>query len=278
MDKKLSTVLGRQAIPAIKPQATHHSKNGQIMSCKAVFTFMGLIMVASPVTAQQRERSFAQDTSFLVNAGTKLNDMFPVKHLFHYPEFLAGKVFFRDGKVSEARMNYNRLTDEMLFIGKTGDTLALDNEPTIKLICINDDTFYFDKGYVMLVRSNDVVKLGMKRGFKQGDKRKETGYDMMSSASSVSSLSSLYDDKRIYSLEVKEQALVFSVTAYYFSDKYNHFVPATEKNLADLFPEYTRLLNEFCKKNRIDFDRIRDLQTVMSFLSGTCLQKKDGAF
>lgn len=242
----------------------------EIMCNKVIFLFTGLIMAAGFTVAQQKSYPVAQDTSFVVNAGTRLNDAIPAKHLFHYPEFLSGKVIFRDGKVSEAKMNYSRLTDEMLFIGKGGDTLALDNEPTIKLVCIGSDTFYFDRGYVLLVKTTGAVKLGIKEGFRYGDKKKETGYDMMSAASSVTSLGPLYDDKRMYQLAVKEQTVVRTVAHYYVGDTYNRFVLATEKKLAGLLPECAGLLNEFCKKNKIDFGRMKDLDTVLSFLASAC--------
>lgn len=217
------------------------------------------------------KHSFTQDTSFVASAGTKPGDVIPAKDIYQYATFLSGKVFFRDGTVSEGKMNYNRLTDEMLFMDQNGDTLAIDNEPTIRFVRIEKDSFYFDQGYIRLLKGGNVVKLGAKQGFKPGDKRKQTGYDMMSSASSVSSSSSLDDGKRSYPLEVKEQTVVFRTTLYYFGDRYYHFVLATEKNLLALFPQYSVPLNTFCKKNKIDFSSRRDLERVMSFLVNSCL-------
>ena len=113
----------------------------------------------------------------------------------------------------------------------------------------------------------------MKQGFRKGDKRKETGYNMTSSASSVTSISSLFDDNKLYQLEVKEQAVLFTATHYYFGDKFNHFVLATEKNLIDLFPKCADQLAGSCKKNSVDFNRRDHLEILLSFLQDRCLRK-----
>ena len=216
------------------------------------------------------DHSFAQDTPIVVNAGAKLNDVILLRDLFQYPEFLNGEVLFRDGKVTKARLNYNRLTDEMIFISGRGDTLALDNEHTIKFISIDKDTFYFDQGYILLIKSNKVLKLGIKQGFKLVDKKKETAYGLPSSSGSVSSYSSYDNGKMLHHLKVNEQATIIKVTQYYFGDKYNRFVFATKKNLIDLFPECESQLKTFCKKNKIDFTRKIDLEKAVTFLYITC--------
>jgi len=238
------------------------------VNSKFILLSLGL-MVATFANAQQKP-PLVQDTSFVVSTGTILNNVLPAKNIFHYSGFLPGKVYFRDGRIVEAHMNYNRIMDEMQFINRTGDTLALSDEPTIRVICIEKDSFYFDRGYVLLVETNEAVKLGVKHGFKLGDKRKPTGYDMMSSTSSVTSLSSLPDGRRLYNLEVKEQTLVSTFTQYYFGDKYNRFIPATGKNLLAMFPQCTNPIRKFCKSHGIDFGKKEDLERVISFIQGSC--------
>jgi hypothetical protein len=215
--------------------------------------------------------SIAQDTAFIVNAGQKVNDVIPIKDQYHYAEFLNGKVFYRDGGVTEAKMNYNRLTDEMLFIGHGGDTLALANEATIKFISIKKDTFYFDQGYILLVGSNNVSKLGAKQGFKLVDKKKEAAYDLPSSSASVSSFSSFNDGKISHPLKMNQQSVFIKYTQYYFRDKYDHFVLATRKNLVELFPKCEQQLKKFHKKNRINFTKEVDLKNVITFMDSHCL-------
>lgn len=229
---------------------------------KSLFLIMFIFFLVKP--------SSAQDTSYIIEAGTKANNVIPPKAQYQYPEFLYGKVFFRDGSISEGKLNYSRLMDEIQFITEKGDTLALNNEPTIKFVCIDKDTFCFDQGFIMLVVSYNLVRLGMKQGFRFADKRKAAGYDMMSSTSSVSSLSSFNARNGFYELVVMEQTILVTFTEYYFGDKYNHFVPATKNNLIELFPGCTAQIKSFLKKNDIDFAKRIDLERVMDFLDRSC--------
>lgn len=212
----------------------------------------------------------AQDTSLTVGATTKLNQVIPAHQQYQYLNFFDGKVQFKDGKVSVAKMNYNILTDEMHFITAGGDTLALDNEPTINFVCVAKDTFYFDNGYIMLVNSVGLLKLGVKQRFRIVDKKKQAGYDQMSSSSSVSNLSSYDDSRSLRQLNVEEQLTIIKVSQFYFSDKFNHFVLATQKNLAEIFPNCDEQLKKFCKENKIDFARGRGLLELVSNFPRVC--------
>ena len=200
------------------------------------------------------KHSPGQDTVFIVDAGIKVNDLLPSNVLYQYTEFLNGKVFYRNGIVFDGKLNYNRLMDEMQFISEKGDTLALRNEPTIRFVFIDKDTFYWDRGFVMSVKNSGTLKLAAKQGFKIVDiKSKAAAYDMMSSTSSVSSLSSFNDGTVSYELAVKGKMQLSETTKYYFGNKYGHFVLANKKNLLDLFQACAVQINRFVRKNKIDF-------------------------
>jgi hypothetical protein len=214
--------------------------------------------------------SFSQEVSFVVPAGSRINDAIPAKHLYQYPDFISGKVFFRDGSVSEAPMNYNRLTDEMLFISQSGDTLAIDNEPIIRVLVINKDSFFFDNGYIMLLSSHEGLRLGVKHTLKITEKRKTSGYDMESTASSISSYRSFTDGMRMYELKVKEDAIIAEHSLYYFGDRFNHFELATQKKLLELFPDCQAAIRKFCRKNAVDYGNQNSLSELMSFVGKSC--------
>ena len=61
----------------------------------------------------------------------------------------------------------------MLFIDGKGDTLALAEERTIKLVAIDSDTFYYDEGYVRIIADNDFVKLAEKQVWVVADIRQQ---------------------------------------------------------------------------------------------------------
>jgi hypothetical protein len=210
---------------------------------------------------------FSQDTSFItVKAGQHITDVFTTADIFYYPQFTYGKVFFKDGNTAEAKMNYNRLLDEMHFIDPKGDTLALANEKTIKFITLGKDSFYHNEGYLRRVSGNNVGKLAVKQVWRFADKKKASAYNITSSVSSISSRSSYYDGRRFHNLAVKEDIVLSKVEQYYIGDKYNRFVLAGKKNLLMLFPKEQNRIDMYLKENKVHFSNKEDLEKIVQFL------------
>ncbi len=128
--------------------------------------------------------AFAQNRETItVKTGTSISKGVPDSVLYQYPRFTNGKVQFRNGSSTEARLNYNKFLDEMQFLTANDDTLAIADEETIKLILLGKDSFYYDKGYFLLISNNGSLKLATKQGFKILDKQKTSAYDMSTSVS-----------------------------------------------------------------------------------------------
>ncbi|HEV8273892.1 MAG TPA: hypothetical protein VGQ04_21415, partial [Chitinophagaceae bacterium] len=172
----------------------------------------------------------AQDSTITIKAGTSFNESVSITDLYDYPQFVSGKVFFRPGDSSAGRLNYNRFLDEMQFIDFKGDTLNLANPGTIKFIRISNDLFYYDNGYVKLIKDNNTIKFAAKQTLKVSGKSKIGAYNMASPGSAIDSYSSLTIDHKNYNLTPREDVTLTKKTEYYFGDKYNHFVLANKKN------------------------------------------------
>src|SRR6185295_7078361 len=116
---------------------------------------------------------WAQDSTYItVKAGNSIGNTITTTDKFLNPQFITGNVFFRNGTKAIAMMNYNSLTDQMLFIDPKGDTLAVRDEKTVKFITLDKDTFYYDEGYLRLVASNSAVRLVERRVWEVADIRK----------------------------------------------------------------------------------------------------------
>jgi hypothetical protein len=210
---------------------------------------------------------FSQNTSFVtIKAGSNFMDVLTIADVFHYPQFTYGKVFFRDGTVAEVKMNYNKVLDEMHFIGPKGDTLALANEGTVKFIAIGEDSFYYDQGYVRNILGASIVKLAVKQVWKVVGNNKRGAYNSASSSSAISSKSSYSNGRGLYKLNVDEDMVLSKVELYYFGDKYNHFVLAGKKNLLMLFPKEQQRIGMFLTENKVDFSNRDDLEKTVRFL------------
>src|SRR5690348_12561332 len=84
--------------------------------------------------------SFSQKNHLTIQDGDDVVKSFSDSIKFLYSQFVSGYVYFENGTMSRALLNYNLLVEEMQFI-KGNDTLAIANESTIKLITVYKDSF-----------------------------------------------------------------------------------------------------------------------------------------
>jgi len=209
----------------------------------------------------------AQDSTIIVKAGTSFNESVSITDLYEYPQFVYGKVFFRQGDSTTAMLNYHRLSEEMQFIDLKRDTLKIANADMIKSIRISNDLFYYDHGYVKLIKDNNTIKLASKQTLRVSAKNKIGAYNMASPGSAIDSYSSLTIDHKNYNLAIREDITLTKRTEYYFGDKYDHFFLANKKNVLRLYPKQEKAVTAFLKENNIDFNNRDDLEKLLQYLT-----------
>lgn len=211
----------------------------------------------------------SQTHGLTVKAGQEIKEAISPGLRCRYPEFVSGNVYFKDGTNSQAPLNFNLLNEEMQFINPNGDTLSIANESIIKYITINNDTFYYSKVYLELVTSNPVVKIAKKQRLKIGETRKIGGYEQPSPASAITSITSLSHRAGVTNLNQRAELLLEKETIYYIGDNYNHFLPATKKNIMKMFGKKEGVIGKFLEENKIRFNNEGDLKMVINFLQQT---------
>ncbi|MES1219335.1 MAG: hypothetical protein ABUT20_27780 [Bacteroidota bacterium] len=212
----------------------------------------------------------AQDSTIVtIKPGYKISEVLNPSDIFYYPQYTSGKVFLRDGSKAIAKMNYNHLTDQMLFIDQKGDTLALADEKNIKLIVVDQDTFYFDDGYMRLIADNGIMKLTEKKTWQVADVRKIGAFNKSTNTVAITSLASYTDRGRAksYDLLASEDLLIRKESQYYFGDQYNNFGLAGKKKLLQLFPKEHLILENYLKENKVNFENREDLKKIVQFLA-----------
>lgn len=228
---------------------------------KALLLFLFILMGCSSL--------WAQDSTYAtIKTGSRIRDVLKEKDIFLYPQFTGGKVFFKVGMVAAAKMNYNNLTDQMLFIDPKGDTLALKDEKTIEFIAVDKDTFYYANGYVRLVASNSVVKLVERKVWEVADIRKMGSHNRPANTYAVTYMGKITDGLgRTYDLIQEEDLVLRKKPHYLFGDMYNRFVPASKKNLLSFFPKQETILSGYLKENKVNFSQKDDLERLAEFLA-----------
>jgi len=207
----------------------------------------------------------AQDTELIiVKAGTKILDHFPIQERYRYPEFISGRVQFRNGIYSETKLNYNFLLGEMEFI-RSQDTLSIINKKDIRFIVVAQDTFFYDKGYLELL-SGGPVKVVLKQYIKLKEVQNKDTYGIASSGSATNSYGSLPADGNFYKLAANKDMIFQKTMEYYLATTTSGFVPFRKKNVMQLFPQKADTIKDYLKSNKVDFDSRDDLLRLADYL------------
>ena len=213
-------------------------------------------------------RSHAQDSTILIRAGKTFHESVSVTDIYQYPQFVVGKVFFKQGDSTTAKLNYHKFLNDMQFIDFKGDTLNIINAATIRLVRINNDVFYYDNGYVKLIKETNGIKFASKETLRLLGKSKIGAYDMANPTSAIDSYGTLIDQRGIFNLVPREDITLAKKTLYYIGDKFNRFLLANRKNIHDQFSKQGGALKAYFKENNVNFDNREDLEKLLQFLAG----------
>ena len=204
-----------------------------------------------------------------VKAGSNIMDVLPSSEIFSYPSFTPATVFFRNGATADARLNYNRVVDEMHFIDPTGDTLAIDSEKQLNYIVINTDSFYYDQGYVRLLSSGGLLKLGIRQRWVTVDTRQFAAYNSNNNSERLFSFATLRQGGRLYDLTVNQDMTLETTESYYFGNSFNHFLFASKASLLSLLPKQQGAIKKYLKENKVRFNNLDDLNKLLQFINSS---------
>jgi hypothetical protein len=146
------------------------------------------------------------------------------------------------------------------------DTLTIVNKKDIRLIVIEQDTFFFDKVYLELISQQGPVMVSMNEYIKLKEVQKKDPYGTSSSGSSTTSYGSLPTDGKFYKLTANEDMVFQRVWDYYISTPASGFEPFSKKSVLKLFPENEDQLKDYLKSSKVDFKSREDLIKLAGYL------------
>ena len=203
-----------------------------------------------------------------VKAGENLTNSITFTERYQYPKFTQGKLVYASNKASTARFNYNLFLSEMHFITAKGDTLALENDPTVQLVIIEPDSFYYEypKSYWQLVSTYNSAKLLIKRTMILIDKEKQGGYNQSTGSSSIRTTTAYSNSNgSLARLEAQSDMLFSKKSDYKLLDNNGKFYPASQSSFLSLFPKNKQLIKQYIKENHINFNQEDDLKKTLEF-------------
>jgi hypothetical protein len=194
---------------------------------------------------------------------------------FRYPKFSQGIVHFKDGTMSSARFNYNLVLGEMQFLDAKGDTLSVANEQDIQYITVGSDSFHLKKGVYETAGDFGYVKLASKQILKIIDNEKIGAYGIPSSSASISSLSIVDNNNRVYKLSANENYVYAKEKTWFLVVKANgQVLPATKQNVLKAYSRSRDKIEDYIAVQEIDFKSESDLKKLLTYCATEPGKKK----
>jgi hypothetical protein len=176
--------------------------------------------------------------------------------LAHYvfDSFKQGEVLVKSGTVYGQSLNYNILTNEMIF-DNSGHYMAISDPANVDTVYINERKFVpvENKFYELLTKTT--LPLFMEFTATIEEPGASIGYGASTSAGSTTSLSRLLKSGDVYGLKLPDDFKVSPGFNFRILKDGKYLKAGSSKLLAIIFPEKKQLINELVKKNNTNFSK-----------------------
>lgn len=182
-----------------------------------------------------------------------------------YPDFVKGSVLMKSGVKNDAMLNYNALTEEMIFI-KDGKNLAITKLEGIDTVYIGDTKFTLLKNkFVEILYHN---KYDLYAGHKGSivDPGKPAAYGGTSQTSSVTMYSSFLSNGQAYALQLPEGVETKASTDYWLKRDGQLQLFLNLRQLARLFEDKSDQFKKYVKENKVKYENEESLVGLIKFM------------
>jgi len=189
------------------------------------------------------------------------------QNITHYlfPEFTNGVVMMKAGAMKVALLNYNALTEEMIF-ENNGVRLAVALVESIDTIFISDRKFFPLNGKFVELLYHSKYDLYAEHKCNIKDPGKPAGYGTSSQTGATSTFSSFFSGNRVYDMKLPEAYEINPYTIYWLKkdDKLIKFVSI--RQLLKFFEDKSSQFKKFVKENDVSYDDQESLIKLVAFL------------
>ena len=192
-----------------------------------------------------------------------------IEQITHYllPEFTQGVVLMNSGKKHEALLNYNSLTEEMIFDTK-GKKLALTDLDQVDTVYVAGKKFFLlnNKWVELVLDAKYDLYAENKCNLK--DPGTPVAYGGTSQVSATSSYSSYFSGGQVYELQLPQGFETLPFTTYWLEKDGKRSAFFNLRQLAKLFPEKDDLMKQYVKKQDVTYDNQSSLVDLIKYLAG----------
>jgi len=187
--------------------------------------------------------------------------------LSHYifPEFVKGTVLMKSGVKNLTMLNYNALTEEMIF-DTNGKKLAIARLEDIDTVYIEDRKFFpMGDKFVELIYRNK-IELYAAHKCSVVDPGKPAAYGGTSQTSSTTSYSSLVAGGLAYQLKLPDGYTTKPYNNYWLKRDGKMTLFISLRQLSKLFDDKSDRFKKYVKEHKVEFDKGEDLAELIKYM------------
>lgn len=179
-----------------------------------------------------------------------------------FSDFQPGSVVLKEGKVIKCMLNYNFLTDEMLFIDDNGKKMALANPHDVRTVYIAKRMFVSaPKGYYEVIEKG-AVELVYKWNCNITEKGKAGALGIATDAPSVYQMNQISFDAKTWKLDVNKDAVVTVLVVPYLKVGSKYITIKGTRDYLKAYPGKKAEIKGYIEQNPVDFKKEADLRRL----------------
>lgn len=196
--------------------------------------------------------------------GQPSSETVPPHYLF--PAFGKAVVKWKAGGYQPANMNYNTITEEMIF-NQNEQLLAVDKLETIDSVYLNGRVFIPVNNKFFEVAYNGSITLLIQHRKTLIDGGKPAAYGGTTQTSSVTPISSISSGGNIYKLKLPDSYSTKDATLFWIkvNKKQRNFI--NEKQLIKILPEKKDAITAYTAKFQPNFRNAEDVLALIRYLN-----------
>jgi hypothetical protein len=183
-----------------------------------------------------------------------------------FRNFDRGRVLMKNGQVQSAQMNYNFVTERMVFI-RDGNYFDMTNPEMVDTVYIQGRKFVPAGKVFHEVVFSGAIDLFIEHKGELLPAGKPAGYGGTSQLSSSNYVTSVRLPGGQYNLPLPPDYIIKGSTVHWIRKGGEMSEFQNEKQFLKLFPDKSDQLKSFIKENRLKFDRTDHLIKLMGYLS-----------
>ena len=180
------------------------------------------------------------------------------------PDFVVSRVKMKVGKDLNILLNYNLVTEKMVFFQKD-NAFDLLNQGSVDTIYMDGCRFIpYEKAFLEVIPGTNLTFFIQHRG-RVLPPAKPAAYGGTSEVSSSTYLTRIDLNSSVYNMKLNDELRVKFDPLYWVRLKDNMVSFANEKQLLKLFPGKEESIKQFIRKNKLKFEKRDDLLKIWGF-------------